>query len=148
MGAPVEALADTPTTWVLVFRRTTTKWWLRPLPRYKHVAAYAYVPGARLWLFYEVGTTPTSIVALKDGQHLAMMAAFIADADLVAMRRNPVARVRLVRRLAFTCVTAMRDLIGLDSGAFFPSGLWRDCLRAGGKTMSTAPVRCSQDAAA
>ncbi len=92
------------------------------------------MPGARLWLFYEVCTTPTSIVVLKDGQHLAMMTAFIADADLMAMRRNPFGRVRLARRLAFTCVTAMRDLIGLDSGALLPSGLWRDCLAAGGQT--------------
>lgn len=133
MGDAIEAVTDTAAVWVLVFRRTSELWWARYIGRYKHVAAYAYVPGLKLWLFYEVSTQPTSIVIIPDGQQAERMARFIADADLVAMRRNPAAPIRLRRRFAFTCVSAIRDLIGLDSGALLPCGLLRDCLAAGGE---------------
>jgi hypothetical protein len=135
----IEAVADTAAVWVLVFRRTSELWWARYIGRYKHVAAYAYVPGLKLWLFYEVSTQPTSIVVLPDGQHVERMARFIADADLVAMRRNPATPMRFRRRLAFHCVTAIRDLIGLDSGALLVDRLYRDCLAAGGEPFGRSP---------
>lgn len=133
MDAVERTAADTAALWVLVFHRTSAMWWARYVGKYKHVCAYAYLPAEKLWLFYEVSTLPTSIIVRRDGEHLDLMARFIRDADLVAMPRRADTPVRLRRRLCFTCVTAMRDLIGLDSGALLADGLWRDCLAAGGE---------------
>src|SRR5580765_7039559 len=121
----LESTADTAALWVLVFHRTSKLWWARWIGRYKHVCAYAYLPGDRLWVFYEVSTQPTSLIVRRDGEHLDLMARFIRDADLIAMKRNPAARIRFRQRFAFTCVSAVRDLIDLDSGAFLPNKLFR-----------------------
>ncbi len=130
----VESIADTAASWTLCFHRTSSMWWARYIGTYKHVSAYAYIPGEKLWLFYEVSTQPTSIIVVRDGAHIDLLAKFIRDADLVAMQRNPAAPMRYRRRLALTCVSAVRDLIGLDSGALLPGRLYRDCLAAGGET--------------
>jgi hypothetical protein len=136
----VESTADTAALWVLAFHRSSSMWWARYIGKYKHVCAYAYLPSDKLWLFYEVSTRPTSIIVRRDGEHLELVAKFIRDADLVAMRRHADAPMRFRRRIGFTCVSAMRDLIGLDSGALLPTGLWRDCLAAGGEPFGHAAV--------
>lgn len=129
----IERTADTAALWVLAFYRTSKMWWAPFIGRFKHVSACAYLPVDKLWIFYEVSTLPTSIIVLRDGEHLDLYARFIRDADLITIRRRPDTPMRMRRRLALTCVTAIRDLIGLDSGALLVDGLWRDCLAAGGE---------------
>lgn len=129
-----ELRGEEPAVWVLAFHRETKIWWLRWVGRYKHVCAYAFLPRQKLWLFYEVSTDPTRITVIPDGAEREKLALFTGGADLMAVRCQG-ARPKLRRRFAFTCVAAMRDLLGLDSGALLPSGLWRDCLAAGGQTL-------------
>lgn len=136
----IERTADTAALWVLAFYRTSKMWWAPFIGKYKHVAAYAYLPGDRLWIFYEVSTQPTSIIVRRDGEHLELMARFIRDADLIAMRRQPDTPMRMRHRLALTCVSAIRDLIGLNSGALLVDRLYRDCLAAGGEPFGPPPV--------
>lgn len=129
----VETIVDTAPSWILAFHRTSSLWWAPYVGTYKHVCAYAYLPGERLWLFYEVSTAPTSIIVLRDGPAaIDLLARFTRDADLVSMRRQPRTPMRYRRRILFNCVSAVRDLIGLDSGALLADRLFRDCLRAGG----------------
>jgi hypothetical protein len=53
---PLALTAIEPERWVLVFQRESKVWWVRLLAcgKYKHVAAYAYLPGFKAWLIYDV----------------------------------------------------------------------------------------------
>lgn len=126
--------ADAPTRWVLVFQRTSPVRWLRWLVpgRYKHVAAYAYLVNLKAWLIFDVNLKGVSLIVVPDGDEaLGWLADLTRDSDLVAMK----ASARAVLPLFGWCVPAIKHLVGLRSGALFPCGLYRDCLRAGGEPL-------------
>ena len=141
---PAEFSAIEPTRWVLVFQRSSTIWWVRWLNpgRYKHVSAYAYLPGFKAWLIYEVNLIRTSIVVVPDGQEgLGWLYELTRDSDLVAVKRGAHASVPLLG----WCVPAIARLIGLRSRALRPDRLFRDCIAAGGELLT---VRCPATAVA
>lgn len=136
---PEAAHAPEPTRWILVFNRTTTNpvvRWLAP-GRYKHVSAYAWLPGLRAWLFYDVHFTGTSIAVMPDGTDaLAWLYDMTKDADLLEMTCLPGpqrGRVPLTHRIGFWCVPAIRHLVGVRSGALSPSAFYRHCVAAGAR---------------
>lgn len=138
---PLVLSAIEPEWWVLVFQRESKVWWVRLLAwgRYKHVAAYAYLPGLKAWLIYDVSMVRTGIVVVPDGDEaLGWLAELTSDADLMAMRRTHVHTRRMP--LLGWCVPAIAHLIGLRSGALRPDRLWADCLRNGGQPLDARPA--------
>ena len=128
-----------PPRWILVFSRKSKVWWVRLLVRgkYKHVTAFAYVPGLDIYLFYDVACDRTGIVVAPNNQETirGYLAQFTADADLMAapvMKATPRPKLRL---FGFWCAMSIKHLIGLRSSALLPTALWRDCLRAGGEPL-------------
>jgi hypothetical protein len=143
---PVAITAIEPERWVLVFQRESKVWWVRWLARgrYRHVAAYAYLPGFKAWLIYDVNMIRTSIAVVPDGDEaLGWLYELTKDADLMAFRRQPGA-ARTAPLLGW-CVPAIKHLIGLRSGALRPDTLFRDCLAAGGQPLDArrSPEICS-----
>src|SRR5262245_30080932 len=119
--------------WVLVFQRHADAWWCRWLAcgRYKHVQAYAYVPGLKMWLLYDVRQGKTDLVVARDGPEAEwLIKEFSRGADLISMPVGLSSGQWF--RVGFWCVPAIKHLIGLRSGALRPDALWRDCIAAGG----------------
>lgn len=142
---PLALAAIEPERWVLVFQRESKVWWVRLLAcgKYKHVAAYAYLPGFKAWLIYDVNMIRTSIVVVPDGDEaLGYLYDLTRDADLMAVKRG--SGVHRFARLGMWCVPAIAHLIGLRSGALRPDRLFADCLRAGGEPLEQRrPEICS-----
>lgn len=144
---PLTITAIEPERWVLVFQRTSKVWWVRWLAcgRYKHVAAYAYLPGFKAWLIYDVSLVRTSIVVVPDGDEaLGYLYALTRDADLMAFKRGD---GRLGPPIFGWCVPSIKRLIGLPSGALRANTLWRHCLAAGGQPLDTGPTQICGTAA-
>jgi len=135
----IEAGAIDPPRWIVVFGRSNISWINRLVPgRYKHVRAYAYLPGLKAWLFYEVHLYRTAIVVAPDNRDTLarIMWPFVKDCDLVSVPRQECERMRLP--ILGWCVPAIRHLLGVPGGALLPDALYRDCLAAGGQ-----PLGCS-----
>jgi hypothetical protein len=144
---PVALTAIEPERWVLVFQRSTKVWWVRLLAcgRYKHVAAYAYLPGLKAWLIYDVNMARTSIIVVPDDEELlGWLYEMTRDADLMAFKRLPAPHRPPV--LGW-CVPSIARLIGLSGGALRPDTLWRHCLAAGGEPLATEPAPICRAAA-
>jgi hypothetical protein len=127
-----------PEAWTVVFDRKCANPWVRALcwrQKYRHVSAYAYVPGLAVWVFYNVRLYGTDLVLCRDGATAKrMIAATIATADLVCMRRREATDAGGMRwRWGFYCVPAVKHLLGLKSTALRPDALFRDCVAAGGE---------------
>lgn len=141
---PLVLTATEPERWVLVFQRESKVWWVRLLAwgKYKHVAAYAYLPGFKAWLIYDVNMVRTSIVVVPDGDEaLGYLYDLTRDADLMAIKRGSgVHRFGRPGIWCMWCVPAIAHLIGLRSGALRPDRLFRDCLRAGGDLLEERPT--------
>ena len=127
--------AADPDTWIVIFNPVTTCGWSKWLSfgHFKHVAAMAYVPQARMWVTYDVGRFGNRVTIVPKGQE-AQFAEWVEGCTLVIMpRRYNAARFPPI--LGW-CVPAVRRLIGLRSGALRPTTLYRHCLRDGGKIIS------------
>lgn len=134
-----------PDTWILAFHRTSPHWWVRWLAcgRYKHVSAFAWLAPLRQWIVYEIGVAGTRIVILPDSQAATdRLNLFTADADLVAMPKRPT-RVSL---MPFSCVSAVKHLIGLRCGALRVNALYRECLAHGGELIHGAAPTVAEPA--
>jgi hypothetical protein len=122
-----------PMQWNLVFhRRALNRWlaWLTP-GRFKHVAAFAYLPGVRLWLGYDVQWSGTRIVLMDKA---AVMAWTRGCAVVeVAVTRQPMGASS---RLGFYCVNAVKHLVGVKCIAATPDQLYRHILSHGGRLIS------------
>lgn len=121
-----------PQVWNLVFNRKALTRRGRLVPgEFKHVRAYAYVPGMHLWVFYDPNFSATDLLLARDGAHLDVVRAWLGDdGEQITMRLSP--RRRRWFPCGFWCVPAIKHLLGLRSGALRPDGLYRDCLRNGG----------------
>lgn len=139
-----------PARWFVVFDPVAANPWVQRLVpgRFKHVRACAYVPVLKLWLFYDVALANTLVMALPDGEEAeTYIAKFTAGCEMISIAPRRYGRPRL---LPFTCVSAVKQLIGLKSGALRPDALRRDCLAAGGTLLArqrpASPAVCSATA--
>jgi hypothetical protein len=120
-----------PARWNVVFHRVSTRRWLSLIAcgQFKHVSAFAYVPGFKAWLIYDTQWSGTRIMVLPHNDAgLAELRRYTAGCDvLVAQRRVAGARAPL----PFLCTTAVQHLIGIPGVALRPDALYRLMLRNG-----------------
>src|SRR5260221_718515 len=111
-----EPLIGEPPIWTLVFSRETRHPWIGRLTpgKYKHVRAYGYIPGMRKWQFFDVHLNGITLAVVDDGPAArAVLVDWIRDADLIRIKRlGPSGRPPQ----PFTCVSAIRHLLGLPGG--------------------------------
>lgn len=122
-----------PTEWFVVFHTKVSRRWVEILAfgRFKHVSAFAYCPGFRAWLHYDVQLSGTRIRLLTQATAGAMFARFLEAGEIVKIVRGT-ARPAWRSYLGFYCVTAVKHLLGLRCGALRPDALHRHILRHGG----------------
>jgi hypothetical protein len=129
-------LACEPVLWHVVFNRKTESWWARFVPgRFKHVRAYAYVPGLHVWIFYDVGVEGAAIqVAAPGAPANAIIASWIADAEIVTVMRRPPHKGRIP--FGQWCAPAVGHLLRLrprfPGATLLPDTLHAECLANGG----------------
>lgn len=123
-----------PQVWNLIFnRRPTSRWqgWLVP-GEFKHVRAYAYVPGMHVWVFYDPHITATDIFLARDGAHADVVKVWLGDdGEQISMKLQPTRRRWFP--CGFWCVPAIKHLLGLRCGALLVDTLFADCLLHGGQ---------------
>src|SRR5262245_3339318 len=131
LGAP---LGEEPARWLLVFQRRTKSRLVRILAcgEFKHVCAYAYLPGARVWLIFDVNLERASPIVIPDGGEHAWLLPLIEDAEVISMARREAGRQFPIFGW---CVPAVAHLLGLRTWALRPDSLYRYCLAHGGTRM-------------
>ena len=124
-----------PTSWCVVFNVEAATGWARWVPgRFKHVRAFAFVPAAQTWLFYDVSFAGTEIQAIPDGPDArAAIWSYIGPPGASVIVSVP--RLPERRRLApwsNWCTTSLRHLLRLPGSALRPTAFYRECLANGG----------------
>ena len=131
------AQAIEPSEWFVVFHRRSTLRWLNWLVRgqFKHVSAFGYCAGFRCWLVYDVSWSGTRTPLLPANQ-LGKAAIMEWTRDCVVLKVTRGSAVpHLSSRLGFTCVNAVKHLLGLRCVAATPTQLYRYILRNGGLSL-------------
>lgn len=120
--------------WNVVFMAgPRTSWWDWLTPReWRHVCAFGYSVTTDSWVIYDVADTHSRISVVSA---VWFDTWFRARSDRVTkVVRFDVQEGGDVRaRFGLWCVTAIKHLLGLQSGAFRPHALYRDLLRNGAK---------------
>ena len=122
-----------PEEWFVVFKKKSQTPWVNWIPgRFKHCFAMAFVPELQCWLFVEFAFKSGTAVALLPNAHAdAWLGEACEDAVVVGIHAGMARGVGL----GLWCVPAIAHIIGLNSCALRPDGLFRDCLRNGGRVI-------------
>lgn len=124
-----------PVEWTLVFHRKASSRffaWIA-LGRFKHVSAFAYLPGLKGWVVHDwqSGGLRVAVLPHNDEAPRLLTAMFGGpDTEWVETRRRPQPATRTGFRLG-TCVGAVKHLLNLKSKALRPDGLYRHLARHG-----------------
>jgi hypothetical protein len=125
--------------WFICFHsENRPRLWSRLIPgRFKHVRAFAWSAGVRVWVFYDVWLFGGTRITLAPGGPIGdrMVGEYVRGARVLKLTRFPNRKPSLRMRLGFWCVTAVRHLVNLPGGALLPERLWRDCLRHGAQVI-------------
>lgn len=134
-----------PDRWVVVFNTETKSRWGRLVwGRFKHVRAFAFCPGLKVVLFYDMAVPGTSIsVAALGPASAAVIASWIGPpgkSEMIEMKRLPPREGRWP--LGMYCTSGVAHLLGLRLGALprWPDRLFASCLKAGGRQVGPTPA--------
>lgn len=116
--------------WNVVFLAGPREAWWDGLtdPRFRHVCAFGYDPHNDSWIIVDPRRSHMQVSPVDD----AGLGAWLAEARprITDIRQ---AEVRNAERrwpwAGFWCVAIVKQLIGSNSGAFTPHGLWRELVR-------------------
>jgi len=123
-----------PDEWFLAFHRKCDSKIISFLSfgEFKHVLAFGYCPGLKVWLVFDVTWKKTWIRLLSHEQgaieQLAEMTRNCAIVAAASAGRTP----PLITRIGYFCVPAVISLLGLGCVAITPTGLYRYLLKNGG----------------
>jgi hypothetical protein len=125
-----------PLEWFVVFHRQAPTRLLSLLAfgEFKHVSAFAYVPGFKAWLVYDAQLAGTRLFLLPHRDtSKAVLIRFMDNCAVlkIAKQWNSHA-MPWSSRLGFYCVPAVIHLLGLRCVAVRPDALYRHILRNGG----------------
>lgn len=119
--------------WSIIFHREAENRFFGAIAmgHFKHVSAFAFVPGPGVWLYYDVGFRRTKIVVLPDNLQSKLTLAAIVEGNAVVTMPRRDDNLPLMRFGLF-CTTAVKHLVGVRCGAIRPDALYRHCIAHGG----------------
>lgn len=134
MGEPSITAAAEPAEWFVVFQPEANSRLFSALAcgRFKHVSAFAYIPGFKVWLFYDVAWSGTRLVLSAKGPASAMIERYVAAGCSIVRAARTGKPMGLSSRIGFFCVPAVKHLLGLRTSALRPDALYRHLLANGG----------------
>ena len=120
-----------PNEWNLVFHLKAANRWFSMIAmgKYKHVSAYAYVPGHKVWIIYDAQWTGTRVSIVTHEAMVAYGGRIFQDCDIINGVRKIYRPMPWWTRLGFTCVTASKHLTGLACIAMRPDAFHRFVLK-------------------
>lgn len=133
---PWQSIAVRPAWWFLCFAKSSPTWWAQmfvPGP-YKHVSAFGFVPGQKLWVFSEMTARGVELAVVPDGQANSAINAMVAGA-LVVEWVPPAEPPQTFWPPLNHCVAHVAALVGIKSRALRPERFLRDVLAAGGRIL-------------
>jgi len=131
---PVELpVAVEPEEWTVVFHREASSRWfaLIALGRFKHVSAFAYLPGLHGWVIHDWQHSGLRVAVLPHSDETCRLIASMfggPSTEWVKVRRRPGPSSLSGFRLG-SCVGAVKHLLGLRSLVLRPDGLYRHLMR-------------------
>lgn len=126
--------ASSPPIWYVVFGQDANPHWIDRFlrPGFKHVFAFGYLPGHKIWIIYDVKLSAT-ILGVIEKEDAARLIGWIVTSGR-ALEWKPRATQNTVRwRAGFWCVPAIKHLLGLRCVALTPWQLYRWMLKNGAK---------------
>lgn len=129
MNIAATAFRIEPAEWFVVFHRQAAARWIEWLAmgEFKHVSAFGYCAGVKAWVVVDVQWGGTRVWL---GDQAAMLE--WSQGCVVLRLARTDAHMGLSSRLGFTCVAAVKHLLGLRCVAATPTQLYRHILRSGG----------------
>jgi hypothetical protein len=126
--------------WSIVFHRDAENWFFAALAcgTFKHVSAFAFVPGPDVWVYYDVGFRRTRLVVLPDNLQSKLTLAAIVEGNAVVSMPRQDDNLPLMR-LGLFCTTAVKHLVGIRCSALRPDALFRHCMAHGGALSDDEP---------
>jgi hypothetical protein len=128
-----------PSQWYLVFHtRARSRWlaWLAP-GRFKHVSAFGYVSGHKVWVLIDANWEGIQAVVYSHDNMKLAFADFVARGGIVVKVDPDLRPMELRSRLGLTCVSAAKHAAHIRSIALTPTGLYHHVLRNGGKIIGS-----------
>ncbi|MEL7111324.1 MAG: hypothetical protein AAGK93_00100 [Pseudomonadota bacterium] len=119
--------------WNVVFLKAETRRHLLDLftpPDWRHCVAFGFSQDR--WIVYDVGDVRSQILVLRPYQFDIWISG-IEPRITAAVQIHTKEAARPLARVGLWCVTAIKHLTGIRSGAFTPKALFRDLLANGGK---------------
>ena len=119
-----------PERWTLVFHRKAQSrlFSLIALGTYKHVSAFAYLPGLKGWVLFDWQFRRARVVVLPDSPEAkAILLAIVRGNEMVDVVRKP-GRAPFPRCF---CTGAVKHLLGIQSRALRPDALLAHLRRHG-----------------
>jgi hypothetical protein len=132
-----------PEEWTVVFHTKASSWWFNfiALGRFKHVSAFAYLPGLQGWVIHDWqhGGLRVAVLPHSDGACRLIRSMFGPDTKWVEVRRRAGPASRFGFRLG-SCVGAVKHLLGIPGHALRPDALYRYLVRHGKRVNSAIPA--------
>ncbi len=127
-----------PSEWFIAFHPHSTLWLaeLFSFGRFRHVSAFAFVPGVAVWVFYDPWRYGTQLTLEPDGEGADFAISRAIDGATVVKFISPVVVKPRPAPLIFLCTTAVARLTGVRSRALRPDRFLRDCLDDGAEIVS------------
>lgn len=119
-----------PRLWLVFFGDSVPTLWSRMLrPGFRHVAAASYFADQDRWVYVDACRSGTVIEVLRQDEFSGRFQHLMVNSSHILSM--PARRERKRTAAAFYCVGAMKALLGLNSQAVTPYGLYYDLLLAG-----------------
>lgn len=132
-----------PVEWTLVFHTQASSPWFDFIAfgRFKHVSAFAFLPGLNGWVIHDWQFSGLRVVVLphSDATCRLIRSMFGPDTEWVRVARQPGPVSRTGFRLG-TCVGAVKHLLGIRCNALRPDALHRYLLRHGTAQDAAVPA--------
>lgn len=143
-----------PGRWYLLFHvKPSGRWWLDALSRlggeFRHVSAFGYEPGHKVWLLQDVNFDGVQTVLYSDEGMKAALSRWLAEgASLVLLPEERRPPMGLRSRLGLWCVTGAAHITRTRGFALTPTGLYNLAICNGGKLVSGSPSSPDRSGAA
>ena len=130
-----------PDTWNVVFYPCASRLG-RMLARFKHVSAFAYVPGFRAWVLLDVQWSGLRLCLFSHEAAMRVFTHYTEGCAIVKFSRQH-QTLGLSSRAGFYCVSAIKCLLGVRCRVILPDGLFRYLLNNGGIEIGASPSNSS-----
>jgi hypothetical protein len=124
-----------PEEWTLVFHREASSRWFSfiALGRFKHVSAFAYLPGLKGWVIHDWQHGGLRVAVLPHSDEACRLITSMfggPTTEWVKVRRAPAPPSWTGFRLG-SCVGAVKHLLGIPGNTLRPDALYRHLVRHG-----------------